>query len=45
MVDKYRPNAPVEIKKVIDCHNKNFECSAYECPNCSTRMNFLCVIT
>ena len=34
MVDKYRPNAPDEIKKVIDCHNKNLGCSAYECPNC-----------
>lgn len=34
MVDKYRPNAPIEIQKVIDCHNKNLGCTAYECPNC-----------
>ncbi len=34
MVDKYRPNAPDEIKKVIGCHNKNLGCFAYECPNC-----------
>lgn len=34
IIDKFRPNAPIEIKKVIDCHNKNLGCSAYECPNC-----------
>lgn len=31
---KYRPNADKEIKKIIDCHNKNLGCSVYECPNC-----------
>ena len=34
MVDKYRPNAPIEIHKVIDCHNKSLGCSVYECPDC-----------
>ena len=34
LVDTYRPNAPVEIKKVIDCYNKDLGCSLYECPNC-----------
>ena len=34
IVDKYRPNAPFEIQKVIDCHNKDLGCNAYECPNC-----------
>ena len=33
-VDKYRPNAYTEIRKVIDCHNKNLGCSLYQCPNC-----------
>ena len=33
-VDTYRPNAPVEIQKIIDCHNKNLGCSVYECPHC-----------
>ena len=23
-----------EIKKVIDCHNKNLGCSLYQCPSC-----------
>lgn len=32
---KYRPNADKEIKKIIDCHNKNLGCSVYECPNCN----------
>ena len=31
---KYRPNADDEVKKIIDCHNKNLGCSVYECPNC-----------
>ena len=30
----YRPNAPFEIQKIIDCHNKNLGCTAHECPNC-----------
>ena len=34
IIDKFRPNAPSEVKKVIDCHNKNLGCTAYECPNC-----------
>ncbi len=34
MIDKYRPNANKEIRKVIDCFNKNIGCSAYECPEC-----------
>ena len=34
LIDKYRPNAPVEIKKIIDCYNKNLGCSLYECPSC-----------
>ena len=33
-VDKYRPNAPREIQKIIDCHNKNLGCNVYECPKC-----------
>ena len=33
-IDLYRPNAPSEINKIIDCHNKNLGCSVYECPNC-----------
>lgn len=33
-IDMFRPNAPVEIKKIIDCYNKNLGCSLYECPNC-----------
>lgn len=31
---KYRPNADIEIQKIIDCYNKNLGCSVYECPNC-----------
>ncbi len=34
MVDFYRPNADIEINKIIDCHNKDLGCSVYECPNC-----------
>lgn len=34
-INKYRPNAYIEIKKVIDCHNKNLDCSLYQCSNCS----------
>ncbi len=33
-IDKYRPNAPKEIQKMIDCHNKNLGGSVYECPDC-----------
>lgn len=35
LVDTYRPNAPKEIKKIIDCANKNLGCAAYTCPNCN----------
>lgn len=31
---KYKPNADKEIKKIIDCHNKNLGCTAYVCPDC-----------
>lgn len=34
MVDYYRPNASKEVQKIIDCHNKDLGCTAYECPNC-----------
>ena len=34
LILKYRPNADFEIKKVIDCYNKNLGCSVYECPEC-----------
>ena len=34
IIDTYRPNAPIEIKKIIDCYNKNLGCSLYECPTC-----------
>lgn len=34
LIDKYRPNAYDEIKKMCDCHNKNLGCSVYQCPNC-----------
>ena len=34
LIDKYRPNADIEVNKIIDCHNKNLGCSVYECPNC-----------
>ena len=33
-INKYRPNAYIEIKKVIDCNNKDLGCSLYQCPNC-----------
>ena len=33
-IDYYRPNADKEIKKVIDCYNKDLGFSAYECPEC-----------
>lgn len=31
---KYRPNAEKEIKKIIDCKNKDLGCTVYECQNC-----------
>lgn len=34
IVDKFRPNANKEVQKIIDCHNKNLGCTAYECPKC-----------
>lgn len=34
-IDKKRPNAPKEIKSIIDCHNKNLGCSVYQCPDCN----------
>ncbi len=34
IIDKYRPNADLEINKIIDCYNKNLGYSIYECPNC-----------
>ena len=34
LIDKFRPNADFEIKKIIDCYNKDLGCSVYECPNC-----------
>ena len=33
-IDKFRPNANMEIHKIIDCFNKNLGSSLYECPNC-----------
>jgi len=36
IIDKFRSNAPKEIKKIIDCHNKNLGCSIYVCPKCDT---------
>lgn len=34
-IDRNRPNAPKEIQKIIDCHNKNLGCSVYQCPQCN----------
>lgn len=34
IIDKYRPNADIEIQKIIDCYNKDLGCSLYECPHC-----------
>ena len=34
LIDLYRPNANKEIKKIIDCMNKDLGCSVYECPEC-----------
>ena len=35
LIDKYRPNATIEIQKIIDCANKNLGCSLYVCPHCN----------
>lgn len=34
LIDKFRPNANEEIKKIIDCYNKDLGCSIYICPDC-----------
>ena len=34
IIDTYRPNAPKEVQKVIDCSNHNLGSSVYVCPNC-----------
>ena len=34
LIDYYRPNANKEVKKIIDCYNKDLGCSVYECPSC-----------
>lgn len=34
LIDKYRPNAQSEVRKIIDCHNKDLGFSVFECPNC-----------
>lgn len=34
IINKNRPNALKELKKVIDCHNKDLGCSVYQCPEC-----------
>lgn len=31
---KHRPNAEKEVRKIINCYNKNLGGSVYECPNC-----------
>ena len=35
IIDKFRPNASLEIQKIIDCYNKNLGCSLYVCPHCN----------
>ena len=35
LIDKYRPNSDEEIKKIIDCYNKDLGCSVYICPKCN----------
>ena len=32
---KYKPNADKEIKKIINCYNKNLGCNVYHCPDCN----------
>ena len=34
IIDKYRPDAVVEVQKIIDCANRNLGCSVYVCPHC-----------
>lgn len=34
IIDLYKPNANREVKKIIDCYNKNLGCTVYECPEC-----------
>ena len=34
VIDKFRPNANIEVNKIIDCSNKDLGVSLYECPNC-----------
>lgn len=29
LIDTYRPNATIEVQKIIDCYNKNLGCSVY----------------
>ena len=31
LIDKYRPNAVIEVQKIIDCYNKDLGCSIYNC--------------
>ena len=31
---KIKPNAEKEIKKIIDCHNKDLGCNVFQCPDC-----------
>ena len=41
---KYKPNADKEIKKIINCYNKNLGCNIYHCPNCNKNMIKICWI-
>ncbi len=34
LIDTYRPSAKEEIRKIIDCKNKDLGCSVFECPKC-----------
>ena len=34
VIDKYKPNATKEIKKIIDCKNKDLGYNIYTCPEC-----------
>lgn len=34
-IKEYRPNADKEIKKIIDCYNKDLGCTVYQCPECN----------
>ena len=33
-IRKYKPNVDNEVKKIIDCHNKDLGCNIYHCPIC-----------